>query len=104
MPESADLDELGLSLSGLSDELQRQFNITPGTEGVVVTDVVPGSPADDKGLRPGEVIIEVGQEKVTSAADVARMVEEAREAGRRSVLLLIDRDGDLRFVALSVTG
>ncbi|NNG03268.1 MAG: DegQ family serine endoprotease [Inquilinus sp.] len=104
VPESQDLDELGLSLSGLNDDLLRQYGITPGTEGVVVTEVVPGSPAEEKGLRPGEVIIEIGQEKVTSAADVARMVEEAREAGRRSVLLLIDRDGDLRFVALSVTG
>ena len=66
--------------------------------------MTPDSPAAEKGLNPGEVIIEVGQEKVESPADVSRMVEEAREAGRRSVLLLIDRDGDLRFVALSVTG
>jgi len=98
------LDELGLGLSGLTDELVREYGIQAGTEGVVITEVVADSPADQKGLRPGEVILEVGQESVTSPVDVARMVEEAREAGRRSVLLLIDRDGDLRFVALAVTG
>ena len=98
------LDELGLGLSGLTDHLVREYGIQAGTEGVVITEVVPDGPADKKGLRPGEVILEVGQESVSSPGDVTRMVEEAREAGRRSVLLLIDRDGDLRFVALAVTG
>ena len=102
--EEQNLDELGLSLSGLTEALEREYGIDPSTEGVVITEVTPDSPAEEKGLNPGEVILEVGQEKVESPADVSRMVEEAREAGRRSVLLLIDRDGDLRFVALSVTG
>ena len=102
--EEESLDELGIGLSALTDSLMREYGIDASTEGVVITEVTPGSPADEKGLRPGEVILEVGQEKVQAPVDVARMVEEAREAGRRSVLLLIDRDGDLRFVALSVTG
>ena len=101
--EKESLDELGLGLSGLTEALEREYGIDSGTDGVVITEVAPGSPADEKGLRPGEVILEVGQEKVTQPNQVARMVEEAREAGRRSVLLLIDRDGDLRFVALSVS-
>ena len=102
--DTESLDDLGLGLSGLTDELIREYGIQGGTKGVVITEVMPSSLADEKGLRPGEVILEVGQETVESPSDVARMVEEAREAGRRSVLLLIDRDGDLRFVALSVTG
>ena len=102
--EKESLDDLGLGLSGLTDSLVREYGIAAGTEGVVITEVEPGSLAEDKGLRPGEGILEVGQEKVDSPSDVSRMVEEAREAGRRSVLLLIDRDGDLRFVALSVAG
>ena len=50
----------------------------------------------------GAVILEVGQEAVANVADVQRTVEEARDAGRRSVLLLVEREGDLRFVALPV--
>ncbi len=102
--DTESLHELGLGLSGLTDELVREYGIQGGTKGVVITEVTPSGLADEKGLRPGEVILEVGQEPVDSPSDVARMVEEARESGRRSVLLLIDRDGDLRFVALSVAG
>ncbi|MEE8270419.1 MAG: DegQ family serine endoprotease [Alphaproteobacteria bacterium] len=101
-PEKQELENLGLTLSGLTDELTREYGLDANAEGVVITKVVPGSVAEEKGLSAGEVILEVGQESVVNPDDVVRMVQEARDAGRRSVLLLIDRDGDLRFVALSI--
>ena len=60
------------------------------------------SAAAEKGLRPGDVIVEVAQEEVATPQDVAAKVKAARDANRNTVLLLVDRQGDLRFVALAV--
>ena len=97
------LEALGLALTPLSDAVRAEYGISPTiNEGVVITDVLPGTAAAEKGLRPGEVIVEVGQEPVSSPADIVARIDEARSAGRRSVLLLIESEGDLRFVALNV--
>lgn len=96
------LDELGLTLAPMSDELRERYGITDDVEGVVITEVAGGSPAEEKELLPGEVILEVGQEPVATPDDVVDRIADAREAGRRSVLLLVEKDGDLRFVALSI--
>lgn len=95
-------EALGLSLSGLSADLRQKFSIGEETNGVVVTAVTPNSPAAEKGVRIGDVILEVGQEEVRSPGEIASKVEEARKANRKSLLLLIDRQGDLRFVALRI--
>ena len=58
--------------------------------------------AFEKGLRAGDVITEAGQQKVKSIADLENRVEAAKEAGRKSLLLLVRRAGDPRFVALSL--
>ncbi|WP_366655156.1 DegQ family serine endoprotease [Fodinicurvata sp. EGI_FJ10296] len=99
---SQELEGLGLELSAITSDLRQQFDLAEDVEGVVITDVNPDSAAAERGLTPGEVILEVGQESVSTPEDVVSMVDEAREAGRRSVLLLIDRGGEIRFVALSI--
>lgn len=96
------LHTLGLTLTALTEEMRAQYNLAPDLEGVLITDVAPGSAAAQKGLQPGEVIVEVGQEQVAEPADVATKVAEARDAGRKSVLLLLDGPGGIRFVALNV--
>ena len=93
-------DKLGLKLSGVTAELRQQFELSGEAKGVVVTEVQAGSPAAEKGIRPGDMVIEVSQQEVASPADVASLVQKARNEGRKSVLLLVDRQGDLRFVAL----
>jgi len=50
----------------------------------------------------GDVITEAGQQKVMRVKDLQDRVEEARDAGRKSLLLLIRRGGDPRFVALGI--
>jgi serine protease Do len=96
------LDDLGLSLTGMSDDARRRFNLSDDVDGVVVTDVNEDSPAGEKGLRAGDVIVEVSQEPVSSPSDVAQLVANAKDAGRKSVLLLLQRGDDLRFVALRI--
>jgi len=102
-PEPAtDLAGLGLSLGRLTEERRAGFGIGEGVTGVVVTEVAPDGPAAAKGLKPGDVIVEVGQEPVESAAEVEERVGSARAAGRGSVLLLVQSGADLRFVPLPI--
>jgi len=94
---------LGLELSGLNEELRRRFSIKETVKGVVVTRVDPSSAAADKRIQPGEVIVEVGQEPVSSPADVTRRVEALKKEGKKSALLLVaNAQGEVRFVAISV--
>ena len=97
------VSELGLKLAPLSKALAKQFELDEEAKGVVVTDVASNSNAREKGLRPGTLIVEVNQEKVSSPAEVSAKVDAARKSGRRSVLLLVDQGGDLRFVALRLS-
>jgi serine protease Do len=69
---------------------------------VVITKVQDNSTASEKGIRAGDVIVDINQHEVKIPADVAKRVKEARDAKRKSVLLLIDRQGDLRFVGLRI--
>ncbi|WP_227267385.1 DegQ family serine endoprotease [Roseobacter weihaiensis] len=93
---------LGLTLRVLTDELREELGTGGDAQGLAVTEVDEASEAFEKGLRAGDVITEAGQQKVNSIADLQTRVEEAKEAGRKSLLLLVRRAGDPRFVALSL--
>lgn len=101
-PGDAVAESLGLKLGVVNDETRRQFDLKGEVKGVLVVDVKAGSPAAEKGVRPGDAIVEVGQEEVKTAADVGAKISKAKEQGRKSVLLLVERGGDLRFVALTL--
>ncbi|MAO56795.1 MAG: serine protease [Rhodospirillaceae bacterium] len=94
------LEDLGLTLSAITGETAQKFKLDADAKGVLVTDVLGAGPAAEKGVRPGDLIVEVGQEEVASPDDVARKVKEARDAGRKSVLLLVQGQNGLRFVAI----
>ena len=94
-------DVLGLSIAPLTDDLRDRYGIGQTVEGVVITEVKPDSPAAQKNVKPGDVIVEVTQEKVKQPQDVMARLLAVRKAGRRSVLLLLsDAKGELRFVAV----
>ncbi|GHB19378.1 serine peptidase [Pseudovibrio japonicus] len=71
-------------------------------EGVVITSVAPDGPAADKGLAPGAIITEVAGVRVTTPAEVAEQVQNAREQGRRAVLLRVTRGDNTLFVAIPI--
>ena len=96
------VDPLGVSLAPLSQDLRDQFEIGAEVKGVVVTAIEDAGGAAEKGIKPGDVIVEVGQEEVSTPAQVAGLVDKAKQAGRKSVLLLVERSGDLRFVAVRI--
>ena len=93
---------LGLKLSPLTEEIRKELKLKPEQGGVAVLDVDDLSQAYDKGLRAGDVITEAGQVKVSNPKDFSDRLEQAREAGRTSILLLVRRGNDPRFVALSL--
>ena len=86
-------------MSEITPELTDQFSLTIDT-GLVITAIDPASEAASKGLLEGDVITEAGQQAVATVADLEERIEAATEAGRRSLLLLVRRGGDPRFVAL----
>ncbi len=94
---------LGLNLANLTTELRRRYKIKDGVNGVVITGVDANSAAAEKRLNAGDVIVEVAQEAVGSAADLQKRIDQLKKDGRKSALLLVaNAEGDLRFVALSL--
>lgn len=93
---------MGLTLSPLDADLRGQLDLPSSAAGLVVRDVDPLSEAYEKGLRAGDVVTEAGQQSLKVVADLQMRMEEAREAGRKSLLLLVRSNGQPRFVALTI--
>jgi len=95
---------LGLKLAPISPELKDKYQLGADQKGVVITDVSPSGPAADKGLKAGDVVVEVQQTEVSSPADVQKRLDAVKKENRKSVLLLIQRQDGLQWVPLSLTG
>ncbi len=93
---------LGLTVTAMTDELRGQLGLADGAEGLVVKEVDEASEAYGKGLRAGDVLTEAGQQKIASVEDLEARIEDAQEAGRKSLLLLVRRSGEPRFVAVAI--
>ena len=100
--EPRTLETLGLTLAPLDDDMRSRLGLEASAEGLMIMAVDPASEAFTKGLREGDLITEAGQARVTRLQDLEDRMQEARDAGRKSLLLLIRRGGDPRFVALSL--
>jgi len=96
--------QLGLSLSAIDADTRNQYKIPSDIHGVLVTDVDPESAAADKNLRPGDIIVEVQNQAVRTPDDIAKKVEADAKAGRKLEMLLVNRGGQVTFVALPLTG
>ena len=86
------LEDLGLTVTRAEDG-----------KGVVVTDVDPDSPAADRGMQPGDVIIAVNSKEVSSADEVTAAMYEAAKSGRKAVLVQVTRNDTNSFVALPIS-
>lgn len=93
---------LGMTLKPIDGPTAQELGLPAGSEGLAVVNVDAASEAAAKGLSRGDIIVEAGQRPVTSLKDLNDRIEEAKAGGRKSMLLLVRRDGDPRFVALSV--
>ncbi|MFL9839516.1 DegQ family serine endoprotease [Sphingomonas sp. ST-64] len=84
---------LGLNVAALTPQIARSIGVDPDMKGVVIVGVDPSSDAAQKQLRRGDVIVSINRTPVTTPADVARIVGEAKRSGSGQVLLYVTRRG-----------
>jgi serine protease Do len=102
-PKTVIQKTLGLNLANMSDDLRKKYKIKDSVKGVVITGVDSGTPAAEKRLSAGDVVVEVAQEEVKTAADLQKRIDQLKKDGRKAALLLVSNaEGELRFVALSL--
>jgi serine protease Do len=90
----------GAGLSELTDSLREEYGIDPAISGVIIMSVDETSSAYENGLRKGDVITDVAQKPIGSVEEVEELVSSAKSEGRQSVLLLVRREGQPRFIVL----
>ncbi len=97
-PKPTEISGLGLKLAPIDQEAKDKYSLGADQKGVVITGVAPDSPASERGLKPGDVIVEVQQGAVATPADVQQRVDAVRKESRKSVLMLIQNQDGLRWV------
>ena len=91
-------EALGMKLANPTEEAATRFGVEPGKTGALVTQVNPRSPAAAKGIRPGDLITQVGGKEVANARDAASALAKA-DVKKGVRLYVTSRDGS-RFVFL----
>jgi serine protease Do len=95
-------DRVGLSLKSLDPKTAKDLGLAENTAGVVIVGVEPGSPAAETGLRPGDVLTKANGAAVQTPDDLKIQIASAREAGKKTVLALVKRGDNQRFVVIPI--
>jgi serine protease Do len=95
---------LGVALSALSPAMRDELDVPGGTQGAVITNVQPGSLADEAGLRAGDVIVGMDTHEVTSPAEAAHDIRSALHNPNHALALRVLRDGQPMFVGIQIRG
>ena len=96
------IKELGLKLSVLSNDLREKFSLEKDAKGLVVIEIIKGGPAEEKGIRSGDLIVEAGQQQVYSIEVLESILAKVKKSGRKNVLLLIEGQGRVNHVAIKL--
>ncbi len=95
-------EKLGFRVRTLSAEIAEQLGLEADTKGVVITDIAPASAAEEAGLAPGYVIIEVAQKAVTDSESFFSMSEKKAKPGKDLLVGYMTRDGLRRIAIIKV--
>jgi serine protease Do len=95
--ETGTSKKLGITVQELTPKLAESLGIKEDS-GLIVNDVTPGSAAAKAGILRGDMILEINREKVETIAQYRKAVQAAQE--KKSILLLIQRDQNTRFVVI----
>jgi serine protease Do len=98
----SDSSPVGMALTSLSPDEQQQLGLNASVKGAVVAQVTPGGKADESGVQSGDVIMRVGNQAVTSPADVVSKIHAAQHDKKEAVPLLVMRDGTTYYLALQL--
>ncbi len=99
---SIDAPDLGLKTAAISDKTRAKYRLAPGQVGVVITEVAPGTAADEAGLSAGDVIVRVQQAAVATPGEVRAQFDQARAMKRHHVVVLVQEHAGLRWAPLFV--
>ena len=94
---------IGLALAPLTPDVRQQLDLPEGAHGAVVSQVRPGSPAEQAGLQAGDVVLGVGQKSVASPREAVDAIRTASQMGQPLALRIL-RDGQPAFVAVTPGG
>ncbi|MER8573178.1 DegQ family serine endoprotease [Mesorhizobium sp. M1338] len=89
-----------LGLMDITPDIREQMNLAHNQRGAVVASVNPDKAAAASGIQAGDIIVAVNQMPVKSARQVTQAIAQAGKSGRKSVLLLVERDGGQIYVAV----
>ncbi|MGE5443876.1 MAG: DegQ family serine endoprotease [Ignavibacteriales bacterium] len=92
---------LGLVVQEISPEMQRRLGIQD-SQGVIITNVESGSIAEEAGLRPGDIILEINKKQIKNLDDYRKVIDSVKSG--QTALLLVKRDKNTLYVALKVEG
>ncbi len=95
---------LGMTVAAIDDTLRHQFGLAAEQHGVVVTAVAKDGVASDRGLKPGDVVLEIQQTDITTPGQIVDAIADARKAGRSSLLVLLEDDDGSRWVPMPLGG
>ncbi len=95
---------LGFSVGAITPQIRDKFGLDDKAKGIVVMDVNSSGPAAEKGLHPGDIIIEAGQQPLLAPADLTKIVDKAKQAGQRTLLFRIENPQIIRYVVLPLEG
>ena len=93
---------VGLALAPLTPDARAELALPSSANGVLVEDVTPGSPAEDSGLQPGDVIERVSGNAVRTPVDVTNAIRSAQMQNKTAVPLLVRREGATAYVGLAL--
>ena len=93
--------QLGLALGPITPDARNQLSLPNDTNGVVITGVKQGSPADQAGLQQGDVIVGVGNKPVENPGQAVQAIRTAISGANHAVALRILRNGQPIYVAIA---
>jgi serine protease Do len=102
--EPAQDEILGAKLSKLNDQLRSRFDVDDDIDGVVVIGVDQDGLAASNGIRPGDLITTINNRSVSEPEQVFETVVKAKAAGRKKVVVLLQRNGNSRFIPFNLSG
>jgi S1-C subfamily serine protease len=91
---------IGVNFSDLSPTAIQQFGLDAEQTGVVITDIVPDSPASDSGLEVGDVVVQIEDVVIESSADLSLALLEYRAGDDVTITYL--RDGEEQTTELTL--
>ena len=96
------LNIISFTVKEISPELAERYKLAPSTSGVVVTDILPNSDASRKGIKIGDIIVKIDKRNIIGESAFHEYVNDARRENNRPVLLAIQGQEALHFVAVKL--